>query len=241
MELSNNVILITGGTSGIGLALAKELLNLNNTVIILGRKAEKLKALQAIGFETVICDFKHTETIKKAAEYINNTFPSLNMLFNNAGIQYNYLFTETWVTHGMITEEITVNFTSQVLLTQLLLPTLKTQNKAYIINTTSGLGAFPKSDGLIYSASKAAMRNFTVGLRYALKNTSVKAIDFIPPVTKTNMTKGREEALLAPEFLIQGILPQLKRGANIVTVFKMRLFLWIAFLFPNLAYKVINK
>ncbi|MCB0439081.1 MAG: SDR family NAD(P)-dependent oxidoreductase, partial [Mangrovimonas sp.] len=140
-----------------------------------------------------------------------------------------------------IHQEVTTNFTGQLILTQLLIPFLTTSEKAFIINTTSGLGAFPKADGLVYSATKAAIRNFTVGLHYALKNTSIKVLEFIPPVTDTEMTQGRIDKKMSPDALIEHILPQLKKERRILTVTKMRLFLWIAFLSPNLANKILSK
>ena len=110
------------------------------------------------------------------------------MLFNNAGIQHNYDFANIVIPINKISEEININVTGQLILTQLLIPFLGNAQKVVIINTTSGLGAFPKMDALVYSASKAAMRSFTTGLRYSLKNTGIRILEFIPPVTDTLMT-----------------------------------------------------
>jgi uncharacterized oxidoreductase len=134
-----------------------------------------------------------------------------------------------------------VNVTGQLTLTQLVIPLLSTSKKALIINTTSGLGAFPKPDGLVFSASKAAMRNFTTGLRYALKNTSIKVLEFIPPVTETRMTSCRNEKMMPVKKLIDYALPQIEKEKRVVTVLRMRLFLWIAFLFPGLAHRILAK
>ena len=241
MKLSGNTILITGGTSGIGLALAKALLELDNCVILLGRNKAKLAALQDIGFETVTCDMNRQHEIEEASVLIQNRYPQLNMLFNNAGVQYNYDFTENVIPLDKITHEINVNVTGQIILTQLLIPLIVNNGNAYIINTTSGLGGFPKSDGLVYSASKAAMRNFTVGLRYSLKNKSISVLEFIPPVTDTGMTKERDEKKMPVEKLIKRIIPQIRKDKKTLTIPGMRLFLWIAFYFPTLANKIISK
>ncbi|MCB0473472.1 MAG: SDR family NAD(P)-dependent oxidoreductase [Flavobacteriaceae bacterium] len=240
MKLSNNTILITGGTSGIGLELGKALLKSNNTVILLGRNRTKLDALKLAGFETICCDLNKQSDIEKTAILIQNKFPKLNMLFNNAGVQYNYAFSENLLPPDKITQEININVTGQIVLTQLLIPLLST-NHSFIINTTSGLGAFPKSDGLVYSACKAAMRNFTTGLRYSLKHTGIKVLEFIPPVTETNMTRGRAEQKMTTAELVKKIVPQLQKEKKILTVFKMRIFLWIAFLMPSLAYGILEK
>ena len=134
-----------------------------------------------------------------------------------------------------------INVTGQLILTQLLIPVLSAAPKAYIINTTSGLGIFPKNDGIVYSAGKAAMRNFTKGLRYALKSTPIKVLEFIPPVTDTGMTRKRNEKKMSAEVLVKKIIPQLKKEKKIMTVPTIRMFLWIAFLFPGLANKILSK
>lgn len=239
MKLSDNTILITGGTSGIGLALAKAL-KAQNQVIVMGRNLEKLNQLKNQGFDVIQCDLKELHEIERACVEIQNRFPTLNLLFNNAGIQHNYDFTEAVMPLDKISEEIVVNVTGQIILTQLLIPVLSNNQDAFIINTTSGLGAFPKTEGLVYSASKAAMRNFTTGLRFALKNQAIKVLEFIPPVTDTAMTAGRNEVKISAEKLVEQILPQLQKERKRVTIAKMRVFLWIAFLFPKLAHKILS-
>lgn len=241
MRLSNKTILITGGTSGIGYALGKELLRKNNKVILLGRDSTKLIKAGDEGFLTIQCDLSQQSDIEKSALEIQNEYPDLDVLFNNAGIQYNYLITSTVIPLDKIKKEIAINLTGQILLTQLLIPVLSNSENALIVNTTSGLGAFPKNDGLVYSASKAAMRNFTTGLKYALKSTGISVVEFIPPVTNTSMTAGRNEVKMSSASLVKIVLPQLERGRSIITPFKMRIFLWIAFLFPSLANKILSQ
>ena len=241
MKTSNNTILITGGTSGIGWALATALKSLNNTVILLGRNKAKLATAQNDGFETIACDLSDPSQIEAASVLLQNQYPNLNVLFNNAGIQQNYLFAECVVPMERMMEEVTINLTGQMALTQLLLPQLMQQERAFIVNTTSGLGAFPKSDGIVYSASKAGMRSFNLGLRYALKNTPIKVMEFIPPVTATAMTQQRNEDKMSPDNLVAYILPQLKKEKKVVTVPKMRLFLKVAKYFPGLAHKILSK
>lgn len=233
--------MITGGTSGIGLELGKALLERHNTVVLLGSDEKKLKALSQAGFRTIQCDLRDPETIDRAAVRVQNEYPDLNILFNNAGVQFNYRLHEDTVPYERIADEVSINLTGQLRLTQLLLPILLNAEKAFIVNTTSGLGAFPKADGLVYSASKAAMRNFTIGLRYALKDDPVKVLEFIPPVTDTAMTDGRAGVKMSADELVDRTLPQLQKERTILTVPKMRLFLWIAFLWPALANKLLNR
>ncbi len=241
MKLSNQTILITGGTSGIGLALGKALREKGNQVILLGRNQEKLVAASGLGFETISCDLSKIADIEAASVLIQNKYPQLNLLFNNAGIQYNYNFLEQVIPPNKIAQEIQVNVSGQIILTQLLIPVLSNAEQAWIINTTSGLGMHPKKDGLVYSASKAAMRNFTRGLRTVLQKSSIKVLEFIPPVTDTPMTSGRAENKMPVQRLIDLILPQIEKERSMITVPIMRLFEWIAFLFPSLADRILSK
>ena len=239
MKLSNNTILITGGTSGIGLVLAHALQKLENKVIVLGRDSGRLQEAKRAGFDIMPCDMSDPGAIEQASVDLQNRYPDLNVLFNNAGIQYNYNFTENVVSPQKIVREININVTGQLILTQLLLPMIRSNNNGVIVNTTSGLGAFPKSDGLVYSASKAAMRNFTIGLRHKLKSTSVKVFEFIPPVTDTHMTSQRNEQKMSPDALVNHIIPQLQKNKPMLTVFSMRVFLIIARFFPGFAAKIV--
>lgn len=241
MTLENNTILITGGTSGIGYELGKALLEKDNMVILLGRKEHRLEALRKMGFETIKCDIGNPDEIEEAVVQIQNKYPDLNILFNNAGVQYNYVLTETFTSANTIINEININLTGQIVLTQLLLPVLSTSSKALIVNTTSALGAYPKDDGLVYSATKAAMRNFNQGLKDLLKDSSIDVVEFIPPVTDTGMTSSRDEKKMSTRDLVERIIPQIENRKSVATVTSIRMFLWIAFLFPGLARKILSK
>lgn len=241
MKLKNNTILITGGTSGIGYALAKEFKALGNKVIVLGRNKDKLEKLQQEGFETMMCDLSKTMDIEKVVIEIEQKYPDLNVLFNNAGIQYNYEITNTVIPIDKIRDEIDTNVTGQIILTQLILPILANKEKSYVLNTTSALGAFPKPDGLVYSSSKAALRNFTVGLRYALKKNGIKVLEFIPPVTDTAMTSERDGNKMSVEKLLRKIIPQIENEKPTITTGSVRFFLLLSLLLPGLANKIVSK
>ncbi len=241
MQLNNNTILITGGTSGIGLELGKTLKELNNHVILMGRNTQALNNLRADGFSTICCDLANQQEIEQAVLTIQNSYPQLNVLFNNAGIQNNYLFTDAVIPLGKIKHEIDVNITGQLTLTYLLLPTLMTNKNAYIINTTSGLSYFPKRDGITYSATKAAMSSFTIGLRNALRDAGIGVMEFIPPVTDTAMTSGRAGNKMSPEALVAHILPQMRKDRNTLTVRQIIMFRFIAHYFPGIADKIVSK
>ncbi len=240
MQLTNKTILITGGTSGIGKVLANTLKDVN-TVLVTGTNDEKLNTMASEGFHTFRCDLSQTDQIEELVMAINAKFDRIDILFNNAGIQYNYDFRDAVIPVSKIGHEIHVNVTGQLILTNQLLPLLCASENGMIVNTTSGLSRFPKVDGLVYSVSKAAMRSFTIGLDYFLREYNIKVIEFIPPVTATHMTSGRDEKKMSPEELVKQILPQIEKGRSIVTTRQMRFFIFISKHFPSLAHKILSK
>ena len=241
MNLTGNTILVTGGTSGIGFELALQLLNNKNNVIALGTNPAKLRMASEAGLFTIACDLQSKEQIEDAVLQIQNSFPELNVLVNNAGIQNNYRITDGGISFERIRSEIDINLTGQIYLTYLLIPQLAAREGATIINTTSGLGAIPKPDGLVYSCSKAALRNFTTGLRTSLKTLSIDVLEIIPPVTDTGMTSGRDEPKMSTELLVRKLIPQIAKGKDVATVFKMRIFLWLSRMFPSVALRMMSS
>ena len=131
MRISQNKILVTGATAGIGEALLNKFLSLDNQIIAVGRNEEKLQTL-AQGDKRVIplvCDISKAEELDKLILFVEQQHPDTNMLINNAGIQYNYFFDEEPQLLGRIEQEINVNFLAPLKLIALMLPTLKTNNK----------------------------------------------------------------------------------------------------------------
>ena len=169
MQLEENTILITGGTSGIGLALAG-LLQKQNTVIVCGRNPKHIEKTRGLypRLHVWTCDLADSNSRARLAERVQREFPELNLLINNAGIQHTLDFTEPANHCALITEEITINLTAQIDLVDRLLPLLLSRPAAAVVNITSALALTPKQSAPVYCATKAAMRNFTRALRYQL-------------------------------------------------------------------------
>lgn len=238
MELSGRTILITGGTSGIGKALAQELKK-QNLVMVTGTNPQRLDEAAQSGLIAVRCDLAQIHEIEELVTFIERDIQSLDVLINNAGVQNNYDFANTTAPLKKVEQEITINLTGAIQLTQLLLPTLLTK-PSHIINVTSALGAVPKSDGLVYSASKAGLRNFTQGLRKVLAKEAISIHELVPPVTDTAMTAGREEKKMPPEQLVQIALRQLGTGKLLLAPAKIRFFLWLSRVMPGVANRIIG-
>ncbi|HYX52343.1 MAG TPA: SDR family oxidoreductase [Candidatus Limnocylindrales bacterium] len=189
MNPADNTVLITGGASGIGLALAQRFLKAGSRVIICGRRQEKLREAAAVspGLITRVCDVGSEADRVALAEWVVREYPALNVLVNNAGIQrrgVDLSNAERWPdTHS----EIAINLEAPIHLTGLLTPHLRRQANAAILNVTSGLSFVPIAYMPVYCATKAALHSITLSLRRQLTNTPVKVIEIIPPAVNTDL------------------------------------------------------
>jgi uncharacterized oxidoreductase len=188
MRTSNNTVLMTGGASGIGLALAKRFVNAGSTVIACGRREAKLREAKAIDgrINTLVADVSTSAGRAALVHSALNDFPALNVLVNNAGIQRRIRLEdqEPW---DVTREELATNLDAPIHLTRLLLPHLMTKHPAAIINITSGLAFAPLARTPVYSATKAALHSFTLSLRHQLKDTPVSVIEIAPPAVDTDL------------------------------------------------------
>jgi len=188
MRTTNHTVLITGGASGIGLALARRFAGAGNTVIACGRRTEALEAARAAipGLVTRACDLSEAAGREELAAWAITTHPALDVLVNNAGIQrYPALADpEPW---SDASSEIAINLEAPIHLTRLLLPHLMTRPAAAVVNVTSGLSIVPLARAPIYSATKAALRSFTRSLRHQLASTPVEVIEVLPPAVDTDL------------------------------------------------------
>ena len=194
MQTTHNTILITGGGSGIGLALAAAFYHLGNTVIICGRRDDKLRAAQALlpGVHTRICDVADAHQREELAEWAKQQFPALNVLVNNAGIQRELHFGNGTVPPD-VAREISTNLTAPLHLTALLVPHLLRQPEAAILNITSGLGFIPMAAMPVYCATKAALHSLSNSLRHQLRTTTVKVFEIAPPIVDTDLDAGARD------------------------------------------------
>ena len=224
MELINNTILITGGTSGFGFEFASRFLKLGNTVIITGRNREKLeetkKKLPRV--HIIQSDVSKPHEIINLYEDVAREFPALNILINNAGEMRMINLHEEWDLKDL-TREIEINLMGPIRMVQEFLPLLKTKKNAAILNVTSGiaLGPFPLSP--IYGATKSGLRSYTQSLRVQLKNTRVAVFELVAPGSTTplndnfkhlfNETDGfRWNLMMTPEKIVDQAILGLKRN-----------------------------
>lgn len=188
MELTGNIVLITGGASGIGLALAERFAKAGSEVIVCGRREDALaEAKEKVpALHTRVCDVSQKQERLELLQWVTSEFRTLNVLVNNAGIQrrISLLEPEDWEqTH----QELAINLDAPIHLCQLFLPHLIEQKNPAIINVTSGLAFAPFVSVPIYCATKAALRSFTLSLRQQLLKTPVEVVEIIPPAVNTDL------------------------------------------------------
>nr|WP_314257955.1 SDR family NAD(P)-dependent oxidoreductase [uncultured Devosia sp.] len=187
MKITGSTILITGGTSGIGLEFAKQMLARTNTVIVTGRDQGKLDAAATAlpGIQTIRSDVTDTPAIAQLVEQVSNRFPKLNMLVNNAGIMRGVDVLAPQGDLLELTSEVDTNLNGPIRLASAFLPLLLRQPKAAIVNVTSGIAFLPMPPSPVYSAAKAGLHAWTVTLRMQLRSTNVSVFEVAPPLTAT--------------------------------------------------------
>jgi uncharacterized oxidoreductase len=199
MKLSNRTVLVTGGTSGIGLGIAEAFYQSKSKVIVCGRNRQKLSAVEK-KFPDIIalqCDVGDAKQRKSLVAEVLRDFPDLDVLVNNAGIQRYIDLKKGYDELKSGEDEIAINLVSTVELTALFIDHLMKRTSAVIINVGSGLGFMPRLNTPIYSATKAAIHTYSLVLRQQLKDTSVKVIEIVPPMVDTDLNKeGRDNAHL---------------------------------------------
>ncbi|WP_224997807.1 SDR family oxidoreductase [Cesiribacter sp. SM1] len=189
MELANNTVLITGGATGIGFALAERFLNAGSSVIICGRRESILQEARQKHpqLHIRVCDVGEASERIALFEWAVREFPQLNVLVNNAGIQRRTSLTVDNASWEERRAEIAINLEAPVHLTSLFVPHLLKQQKAAVVNVSSGLAFTPAIFATVYSATKAAIHSLSLSLRHELENTSVKVVEIVPPAVQTDL------------------------------------------------------
>jgi uncharacterized oxidoreductase len=191
MKLEKRTVLITGGTSGIGLELARQLLRRGNTVIVTGRDQGRLDAVmrELPGLQAFKSDVSDQAAIAALHESVLAAFPALDTLVNNAGIMRNLDFNRERNLDN-VTREIDINLCGPVRMVRQFLPHLKARKGALIVNVSSGLAFVPFPVAPVYCATKAALHSFTQSLRVQLEGTDVTVVELAPPAVETPLLRG---------------------------------------------------
>ena len=218
MNLSGNTVLITGGSSGIGYALAEAFLAASSQVIICARDQERLLDARAQhpSLHTWVCDISSEESRKNMVDWVADRFPGLNILVNNAGIQRDIDFTHGIDDFQNGENEIRTNLEAAIVLCGLVIPVLARNKRAAIVNVSSGLGFVPSARMPVYSASKAGLHAYSMAIRKQLSSIGIKVFEIVPPVVDTELNplgrakRGHFKAGLSAATFVESIMKQLE-------------------------------
>lgn len=239
MKPNGHTVLITGGATGIGFALAKQFHAAGNQVILVGRREDMLQqaAAQLSGCRFAAADIAHADDRAR----LLRDFPDVNILINNAAIQFTKPLLEQ--TEAEIEQELSINLTAPVLLTKAFLPQLLNQTASAVINVSSGLAIVPKETCALYCTSKAGLHSFSQVLRWQMEGTSVRVFEILPPMVATPLSQGKGHANLkiSPDELAAEFWRGFLRDHYEIMAGKTKWLYWINRFSATLAQRIMRK
>ena len=223
--MSAPVALVTGGASGIGFAIVRALVDDGYRVVVCGRSDDRLRHARALvpSLDTVRCDVTDELEVGALMDHVAARYGRLDLLVNNAELQDNYRFAQVAAIADRARREIELDLVAPVVVTHAALPLLRRSTNARVVMVGSGTAWAPKPDALVYSASKAALRSVTTGLRWELAPEGIGVVELVPPVVDTAMTAGRDDDKVAPELVADALVSGLRRDRERIAVGTMRL------------------
>ncbi|PJJ08357.1 putative oxidoreductase [Flavobacterium sp. 1] len=245
MELKGKTILITGGSAGIGLEAAKRFVEEGCKVIITGRDQAKLDAAKKM-YPSIVA-IKSDASDQDSAVALYNQIKQLggiDILYNNAGVMngLDNLGISNTKHFEKATAEMNTNYLGVILLNNLFMDMLKSRKETAIINTSSILSYMPANLVPTYSASKAAVRFYTVALRDHLQiiGSKVKVFELLPPLVATKMAEGMDGKSITPDVLINALVKGLKNDNYTIRVGDTKAIYLLNRFLPKIAYKLLN-
>ena len=244
MKTKNNTVLITGGSSGIGLELSKAFIEKGNKVIICGRSKENLDAAKSAAPDLITyqCDLSDSKECSHLTKKITENYPDLNILINNAAIVHKASFMVDTQILEKLDAELQTNFVAPIQLINQLIPVLERNKNAEIINITTGLIYAPRAIYPFYNATKAALHSFTQVLRLQMAGRKIKITEVMFPAVNTPWHKGNPPkiAISAKEAAYE-MIKGLEKGKDEIRVKGAKLIYILSRIAPGFALRKINS
>jgi uncharacterized oxidoreductase len=217
MKLTGNTILLTGGTSGIGRALAEALHDRGNRLIITGRRQHLLDAIVASrpGMHGLELDLHDDASLRRLSKTLREQFPEMNVVVANAGISHaEDMTSDQWTSHTA-QAIVQTNILGVLNIAEIVLPMLKRQSDAAFLATSSALAFVPKADYPAYCASKAFLHSWLQSLRHQLRRFPVEVLELSPPYIRTGLTgieQAKDPRAMHPSHYVAEVLKMLEEG-----------------------------
>jgi uncharacterized oxidoreductase len=235
MKLEAKRILITGGGSGIGLELARQLAE-TNEVVIAGRDEAKLERArsQTPSLRTLRLDVTSEDEAQQAIEWLLSELGGLDLLVNNAGVMRRQLLSDSQSATG-IAEELDINLGGAVRMTRLALPLLSEAPQAGVLFMSSAVALAAVPGLAVYGATKAALHSLARSLRAELADTPIRVFEVLPPVVDTELERGLDVAKIPASAVVDAILAGVARDREQIPVAQVRPLVPLARISPRLA------
>jgi uncharacterized oxidoreductase len=244
MKLENNTVLITGGSSGIGLELSKTLIHKGNKVIICGKSIEKLTAAKKVEPKLITyqCDLSDGRQCSDFAAQIKENYPDLNILINNAATVHKIDFFNNDDALELAEKEYQTNLIAPIRLIKLLHKTIGSNDSPAIINITTGLIYAPRVIYPFYNSSKSALHSFTQTLRIRLQNENIKMVEVMFPAVDTPWHQGTPPKIaISVEAAVSEMIKGLEKGKPEIRIGGAKILYLLSRVAPGFALKKVNE
>lgn len=242
MQLKGKTVLITGGSSGIGLESIKHFLAEGMKVIICGRNGEKLQQAKSKfpSIATISCDITKEEDVNLLYQLVTSS-GSIDILYQNAGVVNVHSLSEQTAT-DFAAKEIETNYLAAVRLTSIFLTELAKRKEAAIVFTTSAVAYLPAAFVPTYSASKAALHSYVLSLRYQISQTNkkMKVVELIPPTVDTEATRNFISQKISVAQVAKELISGLRNDKETIHVSIAKTFYFLQRFLPSIAFKIVN-
>lgn len=214
MNIQNKKVLVTGGGSGIGFAIAKAFADKGSELILAGRTEDRLRAAvaQLPNASYIVADVTNEKDVARLVQQVKDS-GGIDILVNNAGTGRPQPLDASEDIYETAKFEMEINYLSVLRLTSLLLPTLKARGEAAIINIQSIVSYVPNTGLATYSATKAALHSYSQSLRLVLQKSAphVRVFEVFPPFVDTDLVANVEAEKLAPSEVADDIIQGLEK------------------------------
>ena len=246
MKIEGHKVLVTGGSGGIGLAIARAFRQAGCEVAICGRDEKKLDAAAVeADVMPIRADVAEPEDLGRLPAAVEQALGGLSVLINNAGVQFscNFLSMPPGEIARLVEREVRINLEAPAILASLFLPMLSRAPEAAIVNVSSGLALSPKSSAPMYCATKAGLHSFSKALRYQMEDAGrrIGVFEVLPPLVDTDMTRGRGGGKISPEDVAAATLDGMRRDRREIRVGKVGLLYVLCRLAPGMAERVLRR